>query len=164
MFLRKIMLGMFALLATSISFAQHIDTSRTRISLLTCTPGSELYSVFGHSALRVVDSNAVTDIVYNYGTFDFNDPNFYSKFVRGKLNYYLSTEYFRDFVYGYRLEGRGITEQVLLLTAEEKLALKKFLRENLKPENRHYAYDFFLDNCTTRLRDLIIGMASAKPQ
>ena len=131
------------------------DTSRMQISLLTCTPGDELYATFGHSALRVIDSNSVTDLVYNFGTFEFSDPNFYTKFVRGQLMYNLSIEYFANFKFDYQAENRGITEQILNLSAAEKLALRAALNENLKEENRYYQYDFFLDNCTTRLRDLI---------
>ena len=131
------------------------DSSRLRISLLTCTPGEELYSTFGHSAYRVVDSNAVTDIVYNYGTFNFDDDGFYLKFVRGKLLYYVSAEYFVDFKDLYQSTNRGITEQVLNLSATEKITIRKFLNENLKEENKYYKYDFFFDNCTTRLRDVL---------
>ncbi len=131
------------------------DSSRMQISLLTCTPGKELYATFGHSAIRVIDSNSVTDLVYNYGTFDFNDPNFYTKFVKGQLNYYLSVEYFTNFKFDYQAENRGITEQILNLSAADKIKLRSALNENLKEENRFYLYDFFLDNCTTRLRDLI---------
>lgn len=138
--------------------------SRMRISLLTCTPGEELYSTFGHSALRVIDSNAVTDIVYNYGTFDFSDKDFYVKFVRGKLKYCLSIEYFQDFKASYIFENRGITEQVLTLTPEEEENFRHALAENLKEENRYYQYDFFLDNCTTRLRDLIEKLKKPQPQ
>jgi hypothetical protein len=136
------------------SFAQ--DSSRLRISLLTCTPGEELYSTFGHSAYRVIDSNSVTDIVYNYGTFNFDDGfYFYMKFIRGKLLYYVSAEDFRDFKDLYQSTNRGITEQVLDLTAAEKISIQHFLNENLKEENKYYKYDFFLDNCTTRLRDIL---------
>jgi hypothetical protein len=131
------------------------DTSRLRISLLTCTPGEELYSTFGHSAFRIVDSNSVNDIVYNYGTFNFDDEGFLLKFVRGKLPYYLSTEYFADFKATYQFENRGITEQVLQLTAAEKITIKDFLLNNLKEENKYYRYDFVLDNCTTRLKDIL---------
>ncbi len=131
------------------------DSSRLRISLLTCTPGEELYSTFGHSAYRVVDSNAVTDIVYNYGTFNFDDNSFYLKFVRGKLLYYVSAEYFSDFKDLYQSTNRGITEQVLNLSAAEKITIRHFLNENLKEENKYYKYDFFFDNCTTRLRDIL---------
>ena len=78
------------------------DSSRLRISLLTCTPGEELYSIFGHSAIRVIDSNSVADIVYNYGTFNFDDEGFYLKFIRGKLMYYISAAYFSDFKFEYQ--------------------------------------------------------------
>lgn len=136
------------------------DTSHLRISLLTCTPGEELYSTFGHSAFRVVDSSKAfndtwRDVVYNYGTFNFDDDGFYLKFIRGKLLYYVSPEYFPDFKNLYQSTNRGITEQVLLLSPEEKVTIQRFLNENLKEENKYYKYDFFLDNCTTRLRDIL---------
>jgi hypothetical protein len=131
------------------------DSSRLRISLLTCTPGEELYSTFGHSAFRVVDSTSLTDIVYNYGTFNFDDDGFYLKFVQGKLLYYVSAEYFKDFKDLYQSTNRGITEQVLNLTAAEKITVQQFLNNNLKEENKFYKYDFFFDNCTTRLRDIL---------
>jgi len=135
------------------------DSSRLRISLLTCTPGEELYSTFGHSAFRVVDSTSMTDIVYNYGTFDFDDGfKFYLKFIRGKLLYYISAEAFQGeqgFKTLYQSTNRGITEQVLNLTAAEKITVQRFLNNNLKEENKFYKYDFFFDNCTTRLRDML---------
>ncbi len=131
------------------------DTSRLRISIITCEPGTELYSLFGHSAVRVVDSNFVADVIYNYGTFDFSDPNFYQKFVQGKLKYFLSISSTEDFIQDYTAENRTVTEQVLLLTAIEKRSIRDALAENIKEENRFYLYDFFLDNCTTRLRDLV---------
>lgn len=129
--------------------------SALRISLITCTPGAELYSVFGHNALRVVDSAAGTDIAYNFGTFNFDDPDFYTKFVRGKLQYFLSQENFTDFLYAYQYFKRGVTEQVLNLTEKEKKEIQRALFENLAEENRYYKYDFFYDNCSTRLRDII---------
>lgn len=135
------------------------DSSRLRISLLTCTPGEELYSTFGHSAYRIVDSskafNDWQDVVYNYGTFNFDDEGFYLKFVQGKLLYYVSATSFADFKYDYETTNRGITEQVLLLTSDQKIAIQRFLNENLKEENKYYLYDFFFDNCTTRLRDIL---------
>ncbi len=132
------------------------EGSRLRISLLTCTPGDELYSLFGHSAIRVIDSNSVSDIVFNYGTFNFDDEGFYIKFIRGKLLYYISTAGFEEFKYDYFATNRGITEQVLDISDQEKAALNHALIENLKEENKYYQYDFFFDNCTTRLRDLIV--------
>ena len=119
--------------------------SALRISLVTCSPGSELYSVFGHNALRIVDSAAGTDIAYNFGTFNFDDPDFYTKFVRGKLMYFLSQENFTDFLYAYNYFKRGVSEQVLNLTDTEKKAIQKALFENLSEENRYYKYDFFYD-------------------
>jgi hypothetical protein len=139
------------------------DSSRIRISLLTCTPGDELYSLFGHSALRVIDSNSVTDIVYNYGTFNFDDEGFYLKFIRGKLLYYISIANFEEFKYEYQVTNRGITEQLLNYSGAEKIAIRHALIENLKEENRYYQYDFFFDNCTTRLRDLIVKSKSPNP-
>lgn len=157
--INKLLLYFFILLYTGAS-AQ--DSSHIRISLLTCTPGDELYSTFGHSALRVIDSSGVQDIVFNYGTFNFDDPGFYMKFVRGKLLYYVSVANFNTtdsdwgFKYEYQSTNRGITEQVLNLTASEKIAVRDFLYNNAKEENKYYKYDFFFDNCTTRLRDIIL--------
>jgi hypothetical protein len=135
------------------TFAQ--DSSRLRISLLTCTPGQELNETFGHSAIRVIDSNSVTDHVYNYGTFDFEDKNFYIKFIKGKLRYFVNIDQFQEFSFFYQQYNRGITEQVLHLSEQEKQNIYHALIENAKEENKYYQYDFFLDNCTTRLRDII---------
>jgi hypothetical protein len=138
------------------------DSCGLRISLLTCSPGAELYSVFGHNALRVVDSAAGTDIVYNYGTFDFDDPNFYTKFVRGKLMYFLSQQSFQNFKYEYEYFKRGIIEQVLSFDCIEKKAIQARLFDNMQEQKRYYKYDFLKDNCTTRLRDIIFNSASLK--
>ena len=142
------------LLAASSSHAAP-DSSRLQVSLITCAPGAELYSVFGHTALRIVDSAANTDIIYNYGTFNFDDPDFYSKFVRGKLMYFLSQQSFPDFLYEYDYFKRGVTEQVLKLSPTEKTEIQRSLFENVREENRYYKYDFLYDNCATRLRDII---------
>lgn len=159
----RILISFFILNSSFLIFnsASAQDSSRLRISLLTCTPGEELYSTFGHSAYRVIDSSKSfnddwRDVVYNYGTFNFDDKGFYLKFIQGKLLYYVSTERFNTFRedYQYR-QNRGITEQVLNLTAAEKIAMQHFLYENSKEENKYYKYDFFFDNCTTRLRDIL---------
>lgn len=138
----------------SFSFAQR-DSSRLRISILTCDPGNELYSLFGHTALRIQDSTRQTDWVYNYGTFDFNDPDFYSKFVKGKLDYFLSVEDLPSFLYEYQVTHRNVIEQVLLISEESKQAIKNALDSNLLGKNRYYKYDFLYDNCTTRIRDIL---------
>ena len=145
-----------------VAFAQ--DTSHLRISLLTCTPGEELYSTFGHTAIRVVDSSSVTDYVFNYGTFNFDDDGFYLKFIKGKLMYYLSAEYFAVFKEDYKAANRGITEQVLNLSAAEKISFQQALLTNIKEANKFYKYDFFFDNCTTRPRDLIVQFKNPPPQ
>lgn len=125
------------------------------ITLLTCGAGDEVYSTFGHSALRVKDQVRGYDRVYNYGTFDFQTPGFLLKFMRGKLPYRLSVSRFEDFMYAYRYEERNVIEQKLQLSAEDKSELLRLLRINMQPENREYAYDFFFDNCSTRILDLL---------
>lgn len=131
------------------------DSCNLRISLLTVAPGEELYSTFGHSALRITDTVTHQDIVYNYGTFNFDDPDFYTKFVRGKLMYYLSTDDFQSFQYQNQADNRAMTEQVLQLSCAEKRNVIMLLEANMMAQNRFYKYDFLFDNCTTRLRDLI---------
>lgn len=126
-----------------------------RISLLTCEPGTELYSTFGHSAMRVFDSARGYDLVFNYGTFDFSDPDFYSKFVRGKLMYFLSVSTYSEFLWSYHQEQRSVTEQVLELQPAVKQEIYQALMRNQENANKYYAYDFLYDNCTTRLRDLL---------
>lgn len=151
---RQYFLISFLFLIHHLSFSQ-TDSCSLRISLLTCTPGEELYSTFGHSALRVIDSSTNQDIVFNYGTFNFDEPGFYTKFVRGKLLYYLSTEDFQSFKEQYLYERRSMIEQVLNLACTEKQKFFELLQQNLMGDNKYYRYDFLFDNCTTRLRDLL---------
>ncbi|MBD8491045.1 DUF4105 domain-containing protein [Echinicola sp. CAU 1574] len=130
--------------------AQHYQ-----ISLLTCDPGVELYSVFGHNAIRVVDLQTGRDSVFNYGTFDFDTPNFYLKFARGKLDYMLSRNTYNEFIGHYTYLERAVREQVLDLSPEQAAKAVEFLQINYQPENRFYRYDFFYDNCATRIRDMM---------
>ena len=136
-------------------YAMGQDSCHLRISLLTISAGEELYSTFGHSALRVTDSTNQTDIVYNYGTFNFDEPGFYTKFIRGNLLYYLSTDDYTSFSEYAREAQRGMTEQVLNLNCHEKQNIFSSLQKNLSGTNKYYKYDFAFDNCTTRLRDLL---------
>jgi len=132
--------------------AQH--GNRLRISLITCGPGDEeVWEVFGHTGVRVVDSDEHTDIVFNYGTFDFG-PNFELQFLRGKLLYYAAVEEYRDFLGVYLVAGRSVEEQVLLLDTVQKEHLYDFLQWNAEAENKYYKYDQFFDNCATRIRDI----------
>ena len=129
-------------------------SSSLRVSILTCGVGEDLYACYGHSAIRIIDSSSGNDIVYNYGTFNFGDPDFYTKFIRGKLPYYLNPESFSSFMDIYQQEGRGVDEQLLDLDSADALSLQHFLLNNLKEENKYYHYDFLLDNCSTRIRDI----------
>ena len=139
------------------SQSQEIQLSNfSHISLITCGPGDQLYSAFGHSALRVYDPVNKIDKVYNYGTFDFDAPNFYLNFVQGNLNYMLTVASYKRFEYGYIHENRSIYEQILNLTASEKQKVYNFLEWNALPENKFYLYDFLLDNCATRIRDVLM--------
>lgn len=128
-------------------------SDRSVISLMTVAPGSELYSTFGHSAIRVWDPEIDIDKVYNYGVFDFKTPNFYGKFVRGKLNYQLDVSPGYLFIKFYKLKNRSIFQKNLFLTLSEKRKLYEFLENNYLPENRFYQYDFFYENCATKIRD-----------
>lgn len=126
-----------------------------QISILTCDAGQDLYSSFGHSAFRVQDSANGINWVYNYGTFDFNTPNFYYKFAKGKLLYSLSVSTFSDFLFTYELENRWVKEQILKLNQQERNDLFRFLENNRKPQNRDYKYDFLFDNCATKLPQIL---------
>ena len=149
--------ALFLLLAFNLcpfySGARELSDS-SRISLLTVAPGEELYSAFGHTGIRIIDHKNDWDVVFNYGTFDFEQPGFYSNFVKGKMRYMISTDRFEDFMREYVYEKRQVTEQALNLTTEDKQKIFAFLYNNAKPENREYFYDFFWDNCATRPRDV----------
>ena len=135
------------------------DTCHLRISLLTCSPGEDLYSIWGHTGIRMTDSAKGFDVVFNYGTFDDADPLFYVKFTRGIMIYSLSVWSFNDFMQEYEYEHRSVAEQVLQLSCTEKKQLAAALAENSKESNRNYGYHFYQDNCTTRARDIILKNA-----
>lgn len=154
----RITLGLCFLILSSLTSKSSTFpiSDNAKFSVLTCTPGRDLYSLFGHSAIRFQDNvnGQMIDWVYNYGTFEFDD-DFYWKFAMGKLDYLLSKEDFPYFQQSYIIEGRGIYEQDLLLTVTEKQRLFDLLEENYLPQNRTYRYDFFYDNCSSRIRDII---------
>lgn len=125
------------------------------ISILTCSPGDEVYSVFGHSAIRIKDKDRSLDLVYNFGMFDFESPNFTLKFIRGKLEYYLGIQKTTDFIEQYTNENRLVLEQKLRLTDNEKKQLIAKLNFLYRPENRKYFYSFLEKNCSTEIRDLL---------
>jgi len=136
--------------------------SDTTIYLLTCSPGVATYSIYGHSALRVVIPHLQTDQVYNWGVFDFSTPNFAWKFAKGKLNYLLGVYSYDRFVQEYFIEKRSIISQKINFDSSEKWKLLDLIRINLLPENRLYRYDFFYDDCSTRIRDLLEKAVGSK--
>jgi hypothetical protein len=137
-------------------FAQEITLSETaEISLLTGGPGDDFYTKFGHSAYRINDPNNNFDVVFNYGAFDFDAPNFYLNFAKGKLLYRLSNYRYQALENAYRRDNQSVDEQLLNLSQTQKQALFNFLLNNAKPENRSYLYDYFYDNCATRPRDVL---------
>lgn len=147
---RKHILVLVLCICFSASFAR---TSNPAISILTVEPGNEVYSIFGHAAIRV--SSEESDLVYNFGTFDFNDPSFYFKFVRGNLLYSLSVENYHLFLENALLESRTVHEQVLKLSDEQIAHLKQKLERIYHSQERYYPYDFLRNNCATKVRDCI---------
>ncbi|WP_197031889.1 Lnb N-terminal periplasmic domain-containing protein [Hymenobacter swuensis] len=143
--------------------AAAVTNDTLAISLLTCAPGSETYALFGHSALRVTNPGRGLDHVYNYGTFDFRTSNFYWRFLRGDLRYSLSASSFAEFREAYRQENRAVTEQVLALRQPEARLLHQQLETTLQSPARFYRYQFFTDNCTTRLLGHLRSVTQAQP-
>jgi hypothetical protein len=152
----KHLIRFYLLFAATISFAQSIPYSNnTVISVLTCAPGDELYSKFGHSAFRVQDFSRSYDIVYNYGVFDQDQPLFYLNFAKGKMIYKLDKAPYNYFYRLYEYENRAVKKQVLNLNSSQRKKLIAFLENNAKPENASYPYDFFYNNCATKIRSVL---------
>jgi len=141
-------------------FAQ--QAKDTTVYLLTCGPGTETYSIYGHSALRVVIPEKNTDIVYNWGVFDFSTTNFAWKFAKGRLEYMVIAQSTDSFLQMYLYEKRYVLSQIVNLEPHEKAELLSLIYENLKPVNSRYRYDFFYDDCSTRIRDLFEKSVGAK--
>lgn len=145
------------LLSFSGAIAQQLPTlsKNATVNLLTVWPGDELYSTFGHNAIRIIDPPLGLDRIYNYGTFNFDEPGFYIKFCRGKLDYYLGAYHYKWAESDYIMEKRPTISQKLNFTPEMRNAMFRFLEWNLLPENAGYRYDFFFDNCATRIIDAL---------
>jgi len=155
--MKKIVLVFISIVAFTLSATSQQQlqlTQNAQISVITIAPGDELADSFGHSAFRVRDTFLSIDYVYNYGVYNFNTPNFYAKFAQGKLLYDLGISRFERFLNSYKAQNRTIVEQILHLTTQEKQSFFEFLQHNAKPENKSYLYDFFFDNCATKLRDV----------
>jgi len=159
----KLRLIILLSLISLFSFAQAPKLSKdAKISILTCSAGPQLHEIFGHSAIRISDEQNNIDWVFGWGTFDFDTPNFYTKFVKGSLLYTISLTNYRTFIYRYKYYKRSVYEQTLALDSLSKQQIVSAVLENYKPENRYYKYDFQLDNCATRIRDIIENNCSSK--
>lgn len=134
--------------------AQTQLSKNAEISIVTAGPGEELYEAFGHSAIRIKDPNLNLDLIYNYGVFDFNRPNFYTDFAKGNMIYSLARYDFKYFLASYKRDNRWLKQQILNLSQQEKHAFFSFLENNALPKNRDYLYDPYFDNCATKLRDI----------
>lgn len=158
-------LSFLLLLFSSSLFSQQTLSKKAEVSLITGGAGQDLYAMYGHSALRIKDSEKNIDYLFNYGTFDFSTPNFVMKFVRGRLNYFLSVNNgFDRFLYVYQREGRPIYEQTLDFNQSEKQAIFDRLMQVYNSDERYYKYDFFFDNCSTRIRDILKEVLGKKLQ
>ena len=151
---KSILILAFILIAGNIHLYPQ-SYSAIRAYLVTCAPGTETYSIYGHSALRIVNMYNGSDLVYNWGVFDFSTPHFALKFAKGRLDYMVDDTSLQSFLEEYVYEKRSVYEQKVNLEPEEIQKLLALLEENLKPENIKYRYDFFYDDCSTRIRDLL---------
>jgi hypothetical protein len=158
--MKKIIFVVAALLLLHFRPAGAAVYDSTDVYIITCAPGTESYSIYGHTALRVAVRGTAIDRVYNWGIFDFSTPNFVYRFAKGRLDYMLGAYGYEDFLMEYISEGRSVWSQKLNLTSAEKERLFELINENLKPENVKYRYDFFFDNCATRVRDIVAAAAT----
>lgn len=154
----KRQLSIFAslILFVNLSFSQELQLSpQAEISVLTFSPGTNLSDAFGHNAFRIKDRSLGLDVVYGYGGYDFEAPNFVLKFAQGKLDYLITKKNFSEIFQIYSYYDRTIDQQKLNLNPSQKQRLYNYLITNYKPKNRRYLYDFFYDNCATKIRDVI---------
>lgn len=153
--LRKWFFVVWLLLLTCCRVVAQQLSDSLQVGLLTCSPGDEVYQLYGHTALRVRDLRGNQDFVFNYGVFDFNTPHFTWRFVLGKCDYEVMAYPFDLFLEEYRRRGSSVVEQTLALTDEEAQRLVRNLAVNALPENKTYRYNFLLNNCTTKARDMV---------
>jgi hypothetical protein len=148
---------LLCLIISFVSFSRVLSqqSNDTIAYLITCGPGTETYSIYGHSALRIAIPGKHTDIIYNWGVFEYNTKNFAWKFAKGRLDYMLDTEITKGFLQSYFFEQRYVYSQRINIDSKEVRKLTELINENLRPENIKYRYDFFYDDCSTRIRDLL---------
>lgn len=148
-----------ALLAALCCLAAHAEL---KVSVITCWPGQEVYELYGHTALRIQGTDnlgAPFDSVWNYGVFNYSEPNFVGRFVMGEMMYQVAGYPFAWFMPEYVGAGRRVEEQTLDLTQPQAEALRHALQVNCLPQNRVYLYDYVKDNCSTRVWDKLDSAA-----
>ncbi|MEQ3691712.1 MAG: DUF4105 domain-containing protein, partial [Flavobacterium sp.] len=153
--MKKIFAFFFILFSISSYCQSNTLSEASKVSIITCGTGNESYSLYGHTGIRIKDSLRGIDIVYNYGAFDFETPNFILKFVKGDLQYFVTTNTYQDFEYSYKYENRSIYEQELRLSLAQKQKLFQNLNSSLFSDERFYTYKFIDRNCTTMVIDKI---------
>lgn len=153
--MRQLLLIFISILGFQAQIQAQTLSPDANISILTCNAGTEVYSMYGHTAIRVSDPATGLDAVFNYGVFSFEAPNFLYRFAKGQTDYLMVGQKFSSFLPEYEKDKRSVYEQVLNLSPEGKIKLFEALLENARPENREYRYNFFMDNCATRVRDMI---------
>ena len=149
------LLCLFTFLLYANAIARAVAEDSMEVSLLTCSPGTEVYALYGHTAIRICNETTGEDWVFHYGVFSFSQPHFIWRFALGECDYQVGAVPFAYFAKEYEARGSSVYQQTLNLTSAEKRRLWALLLENMQPENREYRYNFFYDNCTTRARDRI---------
>lgn len=147
--------------ATRVS-AQSEPGSELRVWLLTAGPGEAVWERFGHNAIRVLDTVTGRDVSYNWGIFDFNQVDFIPRFLKGQMLYMMAPFSSAAMIDSYARVGREIVSQELALSPAQRVLLRDFAERNALPDNREYFYDYFLDNCSTRVRDLLDYVLSGR--
>ena len=146
----------------SMAYGQIQLSTYSEVSILTIGPGTSLNDAFGHSAIRIKDPMYRLDIVYDYGRYDFESDGFYLNFAKGKLNYEIGFTNYKPFLSYYLSEEREVKSQTLNLSLGEKQAFFQKLQQNILPQNKSYAYDFFYNNCATKIKDIVASSDGAR--
>ena len=135
-------------------------SKESEVSILTIGPGFVLNDAFGHSAIRIKDPLQNIDLIFDYGRYDFQAKGFYLYFAKGKLDYEIGWTYSEDFISNYKLQQRRVTAQIINLTLKEKQNLFEGLQTNIQPQNKSYSYDFFYNNCATKIKDVLVDTSN----
>jgi hypothetical protein len=157
LYLTLLLLSSFCLTNAQIQLSKYAE-----VSVLTIGPGTALNDAFGHNAIRIKDPMYKLDLVFDYGRYNFEAEGFYVNFARGKLIYEIGWSEFSDFIEHYKNAKREVKSQTLNLTATEKQTLFTELQRNIQPQNKSYTYDFFYNNCATKIKDVFISVCSKK--